>query len=122
LCWAVWLVAGSERLSAYCQVRSSVCVCVCVCERERERERESVGLSVSRVFISVPSIHPFHSAANRECITRGQCVNFTVRFISCVHMARTEQVNVGLEPSGHYTYRTVVTIRTAHWSLYVPPV
>ena len=25
-----------------------------------------------------------------------------------------------LKPSGHYTYRTVVTVRTAHWSLYVP--
>jgi hypothetical protein len=27
-----------------------------------------------------------------------------------------------LEPSGHYTNRTVVTIRTANWSLYVPTV
>ena len=25
-----------------------------------------------------------------------------------------------LKPSGHYKYRTVVTIRTAQWSLYVP--
>ena len=65
----------------------------------------SVGLSVSRVFISVPSIHPIHFRANRECNTRGQCVNFIVRFISCVRRARTEHVNVGLKPSGHYTYR-----------------
>ena len=26
-----------------------------------------------------------------------------------------------LEPGGHYMYRTVVTICTAQWSLYVPP-
>ena len=26
------------------------------------------------------------------------------------------------EPSGRYRYRTVVTICTAQWSLYVPPV
>jgi len=57
----------------------------------------SVGLSVSRIFISVPFIHPFNFPANRVCITRGQCVNFIVRFISCVHKARTEQVNVGLK-------------------------
>jgi len=25
-----------------------------------------------------------------------------------------------LQPSGHYIYRTVVNIRTAQWSLYVP--
>ena len=27
-----------------------------------------------------------------------------------------------LQPSGHYMYRTVVTICTAQWSLYIPPV
>ena len=27
-----------------------------------------------------------------------------------------------LKPSGHYMYRTVVTICTVQWSLYVPPV
>jgi hypothetical protein len=27
-----------------------------------------------------------------------------------------------LQPSGHYMYRTVVTICTVQWSLYVPPV
>jgi len=27
-----------------------------------------------------------------------------------------------LKPSGHYMYRTVVTICTAQWSRYVPPV
>jgi len=69
-----------------------VCVCVCECR------------SVSRIFISVPSICPLHFHANRECITRGQCVNFIVRFVSCVHRARTEQVNVGLKPSGNYMY------------------
>ena len=26
-----------------------------------------------------------------------------------------------VQPSGHYMYRTVVTICTAHWSLYVQP-
>jgi len=27
-----------------------------------------------------------------------------------------------IRPGGHYMYRTVVTIYTAQWSLYVPPV
>ena len=82
-----------------------MCVCVCVSVRVSVSERRPACLPASRVFISVPSIHPFHFPANRECITRGQCVNLIVRLISCVRGARTEQVNVGLKPSGHYTYR-----------------
>jgi len=31
-----------------------------------------------------------------------------------------EKVKSSVKPNGHYTYRTVVTIRTALWSLYVP--
>ena len=38
-----------------------------------------------------------------------------------VVIIRTAQWSIYVPYSGHYTYRTVVIIRTAQWSLYVPP-
>jgi len=43
--------------------------------------------------------------------------HYTYRTVATI---RTAQWSLYVPHSGHYTYRTVVTIRTAQWSLYVP--
>ena len=48
------------------------------------------------------------------------CTGVFVERFSWIVFNRT--VCLQVKPSGHYMYRTVVTICTAQWSLYVPPV
>jgi hypothetical protein len=69
-----------------------------------------------------------------EYCTHGQEIcGLSYVYISCMHLLeeRTEREDTGhfktqwslyVPHSGHYMYRTVVTICTAQWSLYVPPV
>ena len=41
-------------------------------------------------------------------------------YLDCSNYSRSPETNNALKPSGHYVYRTVVTMCTAQWSLYVP--
>ena len=59
-----------------------------------------------------------------ECswLCRHACmIDFVLRLNLSTSPYVMELLNI-LKPSGHYMYRTVVTICTAQWSLYVPPV
>jgi len=54
-------------------------------------------------------------------VTGRQCCDGRVfRVLVCASVAMN-LINI-LSPNCHYMYRTVVTICTAQWSLYVPPV
>jgi len=52
-----------------------------------------------------------------EWINCFKLLNFTVRLFNGSYVS---VVGI-LQPSGHYIYRTVVTICTAQWSIYLPP-
>ena len=66
----------------------------------------------------------FHFQAVSVGPSLGYVTGYVTGFASCsfvpVLLSFLYSFTNRLKPSGHYTYRTVVTIRTAQWSVYVP--
>ena len=58
--------------------------------------------------------------AYRLKISQGRTVSHLKK--QDIYYFKIVKIDIPLQPSGHYMYRTVVTICTAQWSLYVPPV
>ena len=62
-------------------------------------------------------------AALLHRLWKGSVLYWNRNFGELEYFGRSEENIINpLSPSGHYMYRTVVTICTARWSLYVPPV
>ena len=101
-----WLVCITETECVYCAVRTgslyiiirSAHTAVFIC---------SVWISEQTAIISLYSINWLVCITETECSLRG--TDWILKHDS----------SDTVQPTGHYMYRTVVTICTAQWSLYV---